>query len=578
MGAVFGRLITERRARFALAAAAGLGLLVVVLAILQAALLSRALDAVFLESQAPEALHSVFVGLVAVALFRAAALFLSEILSQRAAAETKRALRVRLAARLAARGPLWVAGERTGELAQTLTAGVEAMDGFVAQYLPQVVLALTAPVLVITVVFRTDPLSGFVLLVTGPLVPFFMALVGAKTAERSREQWLALQRLGGAFLDTVTGLATLKAFGRADAAVRALGAAGEALRASTMTVLRIAFLSSMVLELLATVGTALVAVSIGLRLLHGRMEFESGLFVLLLTPEFYRPLRGLGAAWHAGMAGREAGKRIAEILDGEELVPAPRPAPGGSPISTPPRVVFEDVRAAYGGGQPNALDGVSFEVPAGQTVALVGPSGSGKTTTANLLLRFLEPTGGRILVDGATLGSLEPADWRSRMAWLPQRPTLFHGSVLDNLRLGRPDATRDEVWAAAEEASARGFIEDLPEGLDTALGESGLRLSAGQARRIALCRAFLRDPAVVILDEPTAEMDPETEEQLLPALRRLREGRTTLLIAHRLPGVADADRIVVLREGRVEEQGSPAVLLREGGRYARLVEAFGTAT
>ena len=550
------------------------------LAVVQAALLSRGLDAAFLKAQGPEALLSVFVGFAVVALVRAAALFLSELLAQRAAADTKHALRVRLSARLAERGPLWVGGERTGELAQTLTAGVEAMDGFVALYLPQVVLATTAPLLVMVVVFRTDPLSGLVLLVTGPLVPFFMALVGVKTAERSLEQWLALQRLGGAFLDTATGLATLKAFGRADAAVRALGAAGEALRVSTMAVLRIAFLSSMVLELLATIGTALVAVGIGLRLLYGRIDFESGLFVLLLTPEFYRPLRGLGAAWHAGMAGREAGRRIVEILDGEETGPTMRPTWGGSPTSTssPPRLVFEDVRAAYGAGPHNALDGVSFGVPAGQTVALVGPSGSGKTTTANLLLRFLEPTGGRILVDGASLGTIEPDTWRSRMAWLPQRPTLFHGSVLDNLRLGRPDATRVEVWAAAEEARARDFIEDLPQGLDTPLGESGLRLSAGQARRIALARAFLRDPAVLILDEPTAELDPETEEQLLPALRRLREGRTTLLIAHRLQSVVDADRIVVLREGRVEEQGSPEALLREGGRYARLVAVFEAGT
>ncbi len=564
----------------ALAAAAGLGLLGVALAVVQASLLSRGLDAVFLKAQGLKAISSVLIGLAVVAVVRAAALFLSELLAQRAAAETKRALRARLSARLAERGPLWVGGERTGELAQTLTAGVEAMDGFVAQYLPQVVLATTAPLLVMVVVFRTDPLSGFVLLVTGPLVPFFMALVGVKTAQRSREQWLALQRLGGAFLDTVTGLATLKAFGRADAAVRALGAAGEALRVSTMSVLRIAFLSSMVLELLATVGTALVAVGIGLRLLYGRLDFESGLFVLLLTPEFYRPLRGLGAAWHAGMAGREAGKRLAEILEGEAAGPRPHPASGGAPASTtsPPRLVFEDVRAAYAAGPHQALAGVSFAIQAGETLALLGPSGSGKTTTANLLLRFLDPTGGRILVDGVDLGLVDVDAWRSRLAWMPQRPTLFHGSVLENLRLGRPDATLVEVWEAVAEARAQAFIEDLPQGLDTPLGESGLRLSAGQARRIALCRAFLRDPSVLVLDEPTAELDPETEEQLLPALRRLREGRTTLLIAHRLQSVKDADRIVVLREGRVEEQGSPAELRRHGGGYARLVAAFEAGT
>jgi ATP-binding cassette, subfamily C, bacterial CydD len=558
--------------------AAGLGLLGVALAVQQAALLSRGLDAIFLKGEGPAALTSVFLGLATVALVRAATVFLAEVLAGRAAAETKSALRVRLAARLADRGPLWLGKERTGELAQTLTAGVEALDGFVALYLPQVFLATTAPLLVSAVVIRTDALSGFVLLVTGPLVPFFMALVGAKTGERARVQWLALQRLGAAFLDTVTGLATLKAFGRAEAAVRALAEAGEALRVSTMSVLRIAFLSSMVLELLATVGTALVAVGIGLRLLYGRLDFESGLFVLLLTPEFYRPLRGLGAAWHAGMGGREAGRRILEVLDGEGSGSATRSSPGASgfEVTEPPRLVFDEVRAAYGSKERNALDGVSFVVPAGETVALVGPSGSGKTTAANLLLRFLDPTGGRILVDGAPLATIAPDAWRSRVAWVPQRPTLFHGSVLENLRLGRPHATLDEVWEAADKALARSFVADLPEGLETSLGESGLRLSAGQARRIALARAFLRDPAVLVLDEPTAELDPETEERLLPALRALRRGRTTLLIAHRLTSVRDADRIVVLRDGRVEEEGRPAELLAAGGRYARLVAALET--
>jgi len=556
--------------------AGGLGLLGVALAVLQAALLSRGLTAVFLENARSASLASLLVGLAAVAVVRAATVFLGEVAAQRAAAETKRALRVRLATRLVARGPWWASGERTGELAQTLTAGVESMDGFVAQYLPQLVLATTAPLLVVAVVFRTDALSGVILLVTGPLVPFFMALVGAKTAEQTRVQWLDLQRLGGAFLDTVTGLATLKAFGRAEAAVRDLAAAGEALRVSTMGVLRIAFLSSLVLELLATVGTALVAVGIGLRLLYGRLDFESGLFVLLLIPEFYRPLRGLGAAWHAGMAGREAGRRMLEILEGEgsSAVASYPPTALEAPAVNPPRIAFEDVRVAYEGEGRRALDGLSFAIPSGETVALVGPSGSGKTTTANLLLRLLEPHRGRILVDGALLDTIAPDAWRSKLAWVPQRPTLFHGSVLENLRLGRPRATREEVWEAVERALAGPFVAELPRGLDTPLGESGLRLSAGQARRIALARAFLRDPAVLVLDEPTAELDPESEDQLLPALRRLREGRTTLLIAHRLASVRDAHRIVVLRDGRVEEEGSPGALLASGGRYARLVAAF----
>ena len=544
------------------------------LVVLQASLLSRGLDAVFLKHAGPADISSVLMGLVITGLARACVVFLAEVAAQRAAAETKSALRIRLASRLAERGPLWIGKERAGEVAQTLTAGVEAMDGFVAQYLPQVFLATTAPLLVMAVVFKADVLSGFVLLVTGPLVPFFMALVGAGAGVHARRQWLALQRLGGVFLDTVTGLPTLKAFGRADAAVRELAATGDALRASTMSVLRLAFLSSLVLELLATVGTALVAVGIGLRLLYGRLDFQTGLFVLLLTPEFYRPLRGLGAAWHAGTAGREAAKRIAEVLEGPAASPRIGPVARIASLTGPPHVAFDEVRATYGQAERNALDGLSFEIGAGQTVGLVGPSGAGKSTIATLLLGFLEPASGRVLVDGTPLHEIDRDAWRSRVAWLPQRPTLFYGSVLENLRLGRPQASLDEVWAAVESACARSFIEDLPEGLETPLGENGLRLSAGQARRLALARAFLRDPAVVVLDEPTAELDPETEDLLLPALRRLCEGRTTLLIAHRLTSVRHADRIVVLRDGRIEESGRPADLLATGGVYAQLVAAF----
>lgn len=554
------------------------GLAATVLLVGQAALLSLVLDALFLKGRALADLHAPLGALVLLALGRSLLLYAADGLAQGAAAETKRRLRVRLARRLIERGPLWVAGERAGEVVHTVVGGVEALDAYYAQYLPQAALAVLQPLFVLLAVLFSDPLSALVLFVTWPLIPLFMWLIGTRAGAETRRHWLELSRLGAAFLDTVTGLTTLKALGRAHATASALEASGERLRAATMGVLRVAFLSALALELLATLGTALLAVEIGLRLLYGQMAFASGLFVLVLTPEFYRPLRALGAAYHAGTAGREAGRRVFEVLGGEASATGAGPLaePAAAPLAATargpaPRIVLEDVRADYGAGPPLALDGVSLTLGAGQTLALVGPSGSGKSTVANLLLRFLEPRSGHVLVDGRPLAEQGQDEWRAQVAWVPQRPWLFDGTVLDNLCLGRPDATREEVEAAARNAEALDFIAELPAGFDTRVGEGGLRLSGGQARRVALARAFLKEAPVVVLDEPTAWLDPEMEDRLASALRRLCAGRTVLLIAHRLRTVAGADRVAILRAGRVEEEGPPGELRARGGAWARLL-------
>jgi ATP-binding cassette, subfamily C, bacterial CydD len=486
----------------------------------------------------------------------------AEAAAQCSAAETKAAVRVRLARRLVERGPVWATGERAGELAHTLVGGVDALDAYIAQYLPQAALAVLVPLLVLIAVVIADPLSALVLAITYPLVPVFMILIGVGARNRTRRRWLELSRLGAAFPDQVAGLATLKVFGRAEAAADTLEASGRKLRDVTMGVLRIAFLSAFVLELVAMLGTALVAVEIGLRLVYGRIGFASGLFVLLLTPEFFRPLRALGAAYHAGMAGTEAGRRISEVLESE----MPPPAARGPSVDEPradhaPAIALEHVSAAYGPDLPPALASVSFALAPGETVALVGPSGSGKTTVANLLLRFLDPQAGRILVDGRPLDRLDPDTWRDAVAWVPQRPHLFHDTVLENVRLGRPGATREQIEEAARQAAALELIEELPLGFDTPVGEGGLRLSGGEAQRLALARAFLKDAPFLVLDEPTSQLDPETEGRVAEALHRLRAGRTVLLIAHRLRTAAQADRVVRLRAGRVVAQGPPAEVL-----------------
>jgi len=363
--------------------------------------------------------------------------------------------------------------------------------------------------------------------------------------------------------------------GRSREQVKTIADISDQFRRTTLGVLRVAFLSALVLELMATISTALIAVEIGLRLLYGKLVFQRALFVLILAPEFYMPLRELGAKFHAGMSGTAAAQRIFEILN----TPLPRGTGSTTPkVVTRPRrfdLHFQDVWYAYEGGKRPALRGVSFTVWEGQKVALVGPSGAGKSTIAHLLLRFMEPDKGRILVDGRPLSEWDVRTWREYVAWVPQMPYLFHGTVADNIRLARPDAPMEAVIEAARLAHADAFIQELPEGYHTLIGERGARLSGGQAQRLALARAFLKDAPLLILDEATANLDPENEALLQEAVARLLEGRTALIIAHRLNTVYDADQIVVLSHGKVVETGTHSTLLLRDGLYRRLVSAYG---
>ena len=568
-----------------LAPAVVCGLLAGGAVVLQAALLSHAVDAAFLGGATLASLTPVLLALVAIAALRAGLGWLQEVLAQRFSGRVRLDVRDRLVRRLLALGPRFASGERTGELANTLLGGVESLDAYLAQYLPQVALAALVPALVLAAVLWSDPLSALVLLLTFPLVPLFMWLIGSAAQARTRRQWVTLSRLAARFQDALAGLATLRAFGRVDDEARVLEQANERHRALTMEVLRLAFVSALALEALATLGTAVVAVEVGLRLLYARIEFREALFVLVLAPEFYRPLRALGASFHAGMAGREAAARMAAIVEAEGPLAAPAVlagAPVAAPVvsatvARPPRVRFESVRLSYDAGRTRALDDFSLELPAGETVALVGPTGAGKTTAAHLLLRFLEPDAGRVLVDDVPLAAHTPEEWRRHVAWVPQHPRLFHGTLRENLLLGQPEASELALGRALEHAHLEDLVRELPRGLETPVGEGGERLSGGEAQRIALARAFLKDAPVLVLDEPTAQLDLATEAKVVEAVAQLCRGRTVLLVAHRLTTVAVADRVALVSGGRVIEEGAPASLATSGTVYPRLLAAWGGA-
>lgn len=554
----------EAGERRALAGAVGAGLLGGLLAIGQAFGLSRLIDGVFLGGADLAASAGLLAALVGLALVRAAAGAVGDVCAQGLATRTKVRLRARLAQQLVALGPRFSSGERAGELVRTATAGVEALDPALSQALPQALLAGAVPLAIGAAVAIADPISALVLFVTLPLIPLFTALIGSLAAARTAEQWSTLGRLSARLIDGLQGLPTLVALGRADDYALEIAGTAERLRGATMRVLRVAFLSALALELLATVGTALVAVQVGLRLLHEHVEFAPALFVLLLTPEFYKPLRALGAAFHAAMPARDAGERLFALLDQQVEV-----AGGALPPVEPQAIGFENVTFVYPGGRP-ALRGASFEVRAGAVTALAGPSGAGKSTAAALLLRFLEPDSGTITIGGQPLSSVDAEAWRACLAWVPQRPHLFFGTARDNLLLACPTASAQQIERAAALARFDEVVGELPRGWDTPLGEAGTRLSSGQAQRLALARAFLKDAPLVILDEPTAHLDAALQASLGRSIRALCEGRTVLLIAHRLETLRQADRVVVLAQGRVVEQGAPAELRAAGGAFARL--------
>jgi ATP-binding cassette subfamily C protein CydD len=546
--AVDPRLLRRARpARLLLGTDVLLGIATAVLVLFQATLLARVVGQAFHGSPLA-AVSGAIVLLAVVFAGRGLLAWGFEAAGSRAATKVLSELRLDLVEHRLRTQPTAGDGAEGGEIAAAAVQGVEGLEAYFGRYLPQVVLACVVPLAVLGWVAAIDLGSALLMLVTLPLVPVFMWLIGRYAEERTRKRWLALRLLSTHFLDVVRGLPTLRAFNRSRAQAEAIANVSERYRRATMGTLRVSFLSGSVLELAATLGVALVAVTVGVRLVDGGLGLQAGLTVLVLAPELYLPLRQLGAQFHASADGLAVADRILELLESPVTV-----APQGAALPPSPvedAVRLEQVSFAYPSRPGLVLEDVDLELRPGETVALVGESGAGKSTVASLLLRLVEPTEGRILVGDDDLSMCDAHAWRRSIAWVPQRPTIFRGTVADNIRFGDPAAPDEVVRDAAVLAGAERFVLGLPYGYETVVGDGGRPLSAGERRRIALARAILRDAPLVILDEPTADLDRMSADVVAEVVERILQGRTVLLITHRPELVQRADRVVVLSGGR----------------------------
>lgn len=562
--------------RLMLAGAVVAGLVATILLVAQMQLLSRTVRNVLIGHQQLSDIVPLLALTAAVMALRAVLIGVRELLSRRAAVRTKELLRGQLAGHLLRLGAAYINGQRTGELVAAATDGIEKLDPYVSRYLPQTVLSAVVPLIIVIAILPVDPLSAGLLVFTAPIIVMLMILIGLFTSDHVQQQWQTLGRLSTAFLDVLQGMPTLVLLDRDAAERRRVARISEQFRDRTLSVLKVAFLSGAVLELMSAAGIGLIATVLGIRLLDGTMPFDRAFFVFLLTPEFYRPLRDLGTHRHAAIEGSAAAERIGEILSTPDSLDAS--APSASVVAgsearqrAPVSVHLDDVSYTYPQREQPALVQLTLSLPAGSCTAVVGRSGAGKSTLVDLLWRVMDPTEGVITVDGVQMRTLPVHSWRERVALVPQRPYLFHGTIRDNIRLACPDAAAEEVERAAELAGCLPFIAEMPRGLDTVIGERGEGLSAGQRQRLAIARAFLKNAPLLMLDEPTSALDPESEAQIRAALTLLMQNRTVLVVAHRMATVRAADRVVVLEAGRLREQGLHDELVRRDGPYAGLM-------
>lgn len=546
---------------------AGTGLV----AVFQANTLSRIVDSVFIKGFSLDKVWGLMFLLLLYILLRGLLIWISEVVSRAGVVRIKHNLRQRIQHSIFTTGPIPLRNENTGEVLNMTIEGIEALDAYFSEYLPQLAISVLTPLLILFFVFPIDLLCGIIMLVTAPLIPLFMILIGKWAKELTEKQWESLSRLGGHFLQMLYGLPTLKLFGRSKSQSRVIYKFSENLRKDTMGVLKVAFLSALTLELLATLSTAFIAVTLGLKLIYGKMSFLDGFFLLLLVPEYYQPLRQLGAKFHAGMSGNAAAKDIFHFLkkhdnrETEDITNQSR-CIEGTRIN---EVSFADVSFNYKDNNSPILKNVSFTIGEGEFTALVGYSGSGKSTILSLILGFIKLEDGRVTINGIDVKELSLKELRKNIGYISQNPYLFHGTILENLVIAKPDAKLEEIIKAAKLSGADEFINKLKSGYRTNLGEGGLGLSGGQKQLLAITRVFLKNTSLIIMDEPTASLDSENEKKVSEALERLSQGRTVLVATHNLSVIKKADRILIIEDGSMVESGCREELLE---KYNTLIE------
>jgi len=511
--------------------------------------------------------------LLGVFLIRGALVWGEQVWSNRGALDLKGKLREKLFKKMIDR-PAPGTSEKTGELTHTLMDGLDALDDYFGRFVPQAIRTAIIPTVIVGYVWTIDWLSGLVLTVTAPLIPIFMALIGMWTEKRSRHRWQAISKLSAHLLDVLQGLPAIREFGAGKREIKKVDKAGEEYRSTTMQVLKVAFLSGMVLELTASISTAIVAVQIGIRMIEGIISFGPGLLILLLAPEFYLPFRRLGSEHHAGMEGTAAAERAFELLEESEEINNS----GTLAVEMQnPEISFNNIQFTYeGAGQP-ALQNISLTLQTGTMTALVGPSGAGKSTLAALLLRFFDPDEGDIRVDGRSIFEFAAERWRNNVAWVSQEPHIFDATLRENLLMARPGTDESHLWEALEMVQFADDVQQWPKQLDTPMREAGSRLSGGEKQRLALARAWLKDAPLWILDEPTASLDIESERVLRDTWPKLLKNRTSLVIAHRLPTVQMADQIVALDQGEIVQVGTHKELMKSEGLYKELINSYSDA-
>ncbi len=552
------------------------GLLAAVVTILLALSLSRIINEVFLFKQTLQHVSTLIVIFIALALVKSLLSWSQHFFSTRLISFIKKSFRKKLLIKIEEIGPLTLKSERTGELVNTLLNGVDKLEDYFSKFLPQMFLSVFIPIIILVFVFPLDWLTAIVFIVTAPIIPFFMFLIGSIAEKMNKKQWQTLSRMSAYFLDVLQGLTTLKLFNRTNEALKKIDEISNLFRIKTLNVLKVAFLSALVLEVTATLSVAVIAVEIGLRLLNGNFVFSDALFILIIAPEFYLPLRILGTTYHAGMEGIAAFERINDVLNYNTIKSNfTSNIKDDFTFAQNNSIILKNISYTYSDRAIKALHNISITIESKKVTAIVGTSGSGKTTLMNILLRFFSPTDGNIFIGETDLHLVKEETWRENLAWLPQNPYLFSKSILENLQIANQQATFEEIVNAAKNARIHEFILTLPNGYNTLVGENGAKLSGGEIQRIALARAYLRKAPLLFVDEPTANLDPIVEDEIVKDLYKLFSGKTVFIIAHRLNSIVNADKIIVMKDGRIEESGNHNDLILKNGYYKKLLDAHG---